>query len=83
MLRLKKCNILFILFLISGGKCVESDLFYKYISKDDNSSSSGTECNTQKLAFIKGLLKQESWALKSKEFQHLPLQAIRDLFKLF
>lgn len=56
--------VILVLCLISDGKALELDSFYKYLSRESNSSSN--ECDIQKRAFLRGLLKKEQWALRSK-----------------
>lgn len=57
--------LLAILFFISDAvECLEIDSFLKYLNEENNASSS--ECDTQKVAFLTGILQQELWALQSK-----------------
>lgn len=52
--------------LIGGGKCLDLHTFYDYLQ--DNSTSSNSECEEQKSAFLHSLMNKDAWALKSETF---------------
>lgn len=53
--------------LVVSGQCLDLDTFYKYVA-EDNGTSSNSECEQQKTAFLQGLIKSDAWALKSETF---------------